>query len=142
MTNVGRLVGVFGVLIGIVVGFLTQTKPLYVGLFLIAPALIAFFFNSFEISVLGLLILRSALDPFSEKGLTGAFALGLSALTAVYVTTRLLSKQSVKIDAFWWFFAGWIAIQGIWVAQSWELNAFQRQLVNGCESPPGSCATC
>lgn len=116
MTNVGRLVGVFGVLIGIVVGFLTQTKPLYVGLFLIAPALIAFFFNSFEISVLGLLILRSALDPFSEKGLTGAFALGLSALTAVYVTTRLLSKQSVKIDAFWWFFAGWIAIQGIWVA--------------------------
>ena len=76
MINLGRLVGIFGVLIGIVVGFQTGTKPLYVGLFLVAPVLIAFFFNSFEIAVLGLLILRSALDPFSEKGVTGAFAIG------------------------------------------------------------------
>ncbi len=115
MINLGRLVGIFGVLIGIVVGFQTGTKPLYVGLFLVAPVLIAFFFNSFEIAVLGLLILRSALDPFSEKGVTGAFAIGLSALTIIYVVTRLLAKQKVEIDGFWWFFAGWVALQGVWV---------------------------
>lgn len=115
MTNLGRLVGMFGVLLGIVVGFQTGTKPLYVGLFLVAPALIAFFFNNFEIAVLGLLILRSALDPFSGQGVTGAFGIGLSALTAIYVISRLLSKQSVQIDAFWYLFAGWIAMQGVWV---------------------------
>lgn len=115
MINSGRLVGVFGVLAGVGVGFLTETKPLYVGLLLVAPVALAFFFNNFEIAVIGLLVLRSALDPFSEQGVTGAFAIALAALTIIYVITRLLSKQRVEVDAFWYFFAGWLVIQGVWV---------------------------
>jgi O-antigen ligase len=111
----GRLIGLVGIVLGIAVGLLTDVKPLYVGIILFVPAFVAFFFANFEITVLGLLILRSALDPFSERGITGVFAVGVSALTIIYVIVRLLSKQRVQIDAFWCFFASWIALQGLWV---------------------------
>ncbi len=115
MSYLGRLVGLAGMVVGVILGFLTGTNPLYVGMFFLIPTIVIFFFNNFEAAVLGLLILRSALDPFSEKGLTGAYALGLSALTILYITVRLLSKQKVQIDAFWCFFASWIVFQGFWV---------------------------
>ncbi|MEH2058135.1 MAG: O-antigen ligase family protein [Nostoc sp.] len=108
-------VGLIGILMGILAGFLIGVNPLYVGLILFIPAFIIFFFKNFELTVIGLLILRSALDPFSDQGLTGAFAIGISALTLIYVIVRLLSKQTVHIDSFWCFFAGWLVVQGIWV---------------------------
>ncbi|MEH2413464.1 O-antigen ligase family protein [Nostoc sp.] len=108
-------VGLIGILMGIVAGFLIGVNPLYVGLILFVPAFITFFFKNFELTVIGLLILRSALDPFSDQGLTRAFAIGISALTLIYVIVRLLSKQTVHIDSFWCFFAGWLVVQGIWV---------------------------
>ncbi len=108
-------IGLIGILMGIVVGFLIGFNPLYVGLILFIPPFIAFFFQNFEISVVALLILRSALDPFSDKGIPGAFAIAISALTVVYVIVRLLSKQTVHIDGFWCFFAGWVVLQMIWV---------------------------
>jgi O-antigen ligase len=108
-------VGLIGILMGVAVGLLIGVNPLYVGLLLFVPAFITVLFKNFELTVVGLLILRSALDPFSDQGLTGAFALGISALTLIYVIIRLLSKQNVHIDGFWCFFAGWVVLQGIWV---------------------------
>jgi O-antigen ligase len=108
-------IGLIGILIGIVVGFLIGLNPLYVGLILFIPAFIAFFFQNFEMTVVGLLILRSALDPFSDQGIPSAFAIAISALTVVYVIVRFLSKQTVHIDGFWCFFAGWLVLQMIWV---------------------------
>lgn len=115
MAYLGYFVGILGITIGIVVGFLSGANPVQAGLILFVPAAIVFFFKNFELSVIGLLVLRSALDPFSDKGVTGAFAIAVSALALVYVTSRLLNKQPVKFDAFWWFFIGWVLVQGIWV---------------------------
>lgn len=115
MTYPGYLIGLFGILIGLIIGLLVGIKPLYVGLILFVPAFVTFFFKNFELTVLGLLILRSALDPFSGQGLTSVFAIGLSALTLLYVTSQLLRKQTVHIDAFWCFFAIWVTLQGLWV---------------------------
>ncbi|WP_404790613.1 O-antigen ligase family protein [Altericista sp. CCNU0014] len=109
------LIGVIGVLIGIASIFLTGTKSLFVISILFIPVLIRFFFKNFEVSVVGLLILRSALDPFTDRGLTGAFAVGLSGLTIIYTIVRLLSKQKVQIDSFFCFFALWVVLQGLWV---------------------------
>ncbi|MCX7594468.1 MAG: polymerase, partial [Fischerella sp.] len=59
------VVGLAGVGVGIVGGFLAGAKPLYLYLALIAVPVTVFFFAKFEQTVLGLLILRSALDPWS-----------------------------------------------------------------------------
>jgi O-antigen ligase len=115
MSYLGRLLGIAAMAVGVMLGFLTGTNPFQIVVFFAVPAIVTFFFRNFEAAVLGLLLLRSALDPFSEKGLTSAYALGLSALTVVYLTVRLLSKQKIHIDPFWWFFASWIAFQGFWV---------------------------
>lgn len=100
---------------GIAVGLMSGANPLYAGLLLLVPAATVFFFKNVEFSILALLILRSALDPFSERGVPGAFAIAFSALAFFYITARLLGKQPVQLDAFGWFFAGWILLQGIWV---------------------------
>lgn len=110
------LASLIGIPLGLAVGFVAGKKPLYIGLALFVPLFVSFFFTHVELTVLGLLILRSALDPLSEQGVTGAFAIGFSALTLFYLTVRLLSKQTVQIDAFACFFAGWVALQGLWVA--------------------------
>jgi O-antigen ligase len=115
MAYLGYFVGIAGIAIGIVIGFLSGTNPTQAGLILFVPAAIVFFFKNFELSVIGLLVLRSALDPFSDKGVTGAFAIAVSALAILYTTSRLLNKQPVKFDAFWWFFIGWVLIQALWV---------------------------
>ncbi|HEY9632035.1 MAG TPA: hypothetical protein V6D14_01430, partial [Coleofasciculaceae cyanobacterium] len=108
-------VGVIGVGAGLVVGFLAGAQPVLPILALVAIAAVVFFFTSFEQAVLGLLILRSSLDVFSAQQLPAAFALGVDALTLLYVTVMLLTRQKVRTDGFWWFFAGWVLLQGVWV---------------------------
>jgi O-antigen ligase len=108
-------VGVAGVGVGIIAGLLVGIKPLLPILALVAVAAVVFFFARFEQAVLGLLILRSALDVFSSLQLPAAFALGLDALTLLYVTVMLLTGQVVRTDRFWWFFASWVLLQGLWV---------------------------
>lgn len=108
-------VGVGGVVIGIAAGWLAGAKPLYLGLVLGAVAVVIYFFADFERAVLGLLILRSSIDSFNAAQLPAAFALGLDALTLLYVTVMLLTRQNVRTDWFWWFFAGWWVVQGLWV---------------------------
>jgi O-antigen ligase len=109
------VVGLIGILIGIVTIFPVGINPLQIIALLFIPLVIRFFFKNFELSVVGLLIIRSALDPFTEKGLTGAFAVGLSGLTLIYTIACLLSKKKVQVDSFFCFFALWIALQGLWV---------------------------
>ena len=115
MAYSGYLVGLIGMVMGLAIGLMAGLNPLYAALSLLAPAFIIFFFQNFELAVIGLLVLRSALDPFSEQGLTGVFAIGISALTILYITVRLLRKKTVHIDGFWCFLTAWIAIQGLWV---------------------------
>ena len=115
MAYLKYLVGLSGIVLGLAIGYMTGVNPLYVAVGMLVPAFLVFFFKNFELTVVGLLILRSALDPFSEQGITGLFATGISALTILYVVVRLLRKKPVHIDGFWCFFVGWVLVQGLWV---------------------------
>lgn len=101
--------------VGIVAGFLAGAKPFYLVLAVVAVTAVVCLFTNFEFTVLGLLILRSSLDPFSAQQLPAAFALGVDALTLLYVTVLLLTKQRVQTNTFFWIFTLWVALQGLWV---------------------------
>jgi O-antigen ligase len=77
-----------------------------------------YFFADFERAALGLVILRTSLDIFSEQQIPAVFALGVDALTLLYVALLLLTRRTVHTDSFWWFFAGWVMVQGLWVIVS------------------------
>ncbi|WP_293043376.1 MULTISPECIES: O-antigen ligase [unclassified Moorena] len=111
------LVGSAGVGVGIVTGLLAGINPLLLVLALGAGmvAVLVYCFASFEQIVLGMLILRSSLDIFSKQQLPALFAIGLDALTLLYVTVMLLTGRRVQTDKFWWLFAGWVGLQGLWV---------------------------
>lgn len=104
-----------GVFLAIAAGFLAGGNPVYLGLILVVIPIVFCFFSQFEYTVLGLLILRSALDPFSAQQLPAAFAIGVDGLTLIYVVVQILTRQTVHTDRFWWFFAGWVGLQGLWV---------------------------
>lgn len=103
------------IIISIAAGLVVNTNPRYIFLAIVAGGILYCFFTHFEYTVLGMLILRSALDPFSTLQIPAAFALGLDALTLIYITLQLLTRQKVHTDRFWWFFAGWVALQSLWV---------------------------
>ena len=108
-------VGIAGVLFGTLAGIMVGAQPLFVGLVLGAIAAIVYFFTNFERAVLGLLIVRSALDIFAAQQIPGLYAVGVDSLTLLYVVILLLTSKTVKTDRFWWFFASWVALQGIWL---------------------------
>ncbi len=108
-------VSVGGVAVGIAAGVLAGTQPLYLGLALAALMVSVYFFVDFERAVLGLLIVRSSLDIFSAQQLPAVLALGIDALTLLYSTVLLLTGRTVRTDGFWWFFAGWVMLQGMWL---------------------------
>lgn len=108
-------IGIGGIPLGTAVGLLAGIKPALLGLAFVAVAALIYFFSNFEQAVLGLLILRTSLDIFSAQQLPAAFALGVMGLTLLYVTVKLLSGQTVQTDGFWWFLAGWVVLQGLWV---------------------------
>ncbi|MDY6896945.1 MAG: O-antigen ligase family protein [Cyanobacteriota bacterium] len=117
-------VGLAGVVIGIAVGFGAGAVPVYTGLLLAVVAVLIFFFARFEQAVLTLLVLRSSLDPFSAQQVPAAFAVGLDALTILYVIVQILLRRKIYTGKFFWFFAGWVAFLGIWVvlpAVGWGL---------------------
>ncbi|MBE9214634.1 O-antigen ligase family protein [Plectonema cf. radiosum LEGE 06105] len=109
------LVGLAGVGIGAAVGFGAGAIPVVVGLLLGVVAVLIFFFARFEQAVLTLLVLRSSLDPFSAQQVPAAFAIGLDGLTILYVIVKILIRQKVHTDKFFWVFAGWVGFLGIWV---------------------------
>ncbi|CDN12428.1 hypothetical protein RintRC_3073 [Richelia intracellularis] len=109
------VIGLGGIVIGLGVGFLTGVNPLMVSAMIFAVALLVSFFAKFEQAVVALLILRSSLDPLSSMQIPAAFAIGVDLLTLLYVTLKLLTGQPIKVDKFWWLFAGWVLLQGLWV---------------------------
>jgi O-antigen ligase len=107
--------GISGIGFGIVAGFVAGANPLLLGLAMVAIAVLVCFFTKFEQTVLGLLLLRSSLDPFSSQQIPAAFAIGVNALVLLYVIKCFLKGKAVHTDRFWWFFAGWVALQGLWI---------------------------
>lgn len=110
------LVGFFGVVFGVGVGFAAGAIPIYMGLLFVVLVVLVFFFARFEQAVLSLLVLRSSLDPLSAQQVPAAFAIGLDALTVLYVIVQILLRKQVHTDRFFWVFGGWVAFLGIWVA--------------------------
>ena len=82
-----------GIVVGLLVGFLTGVNPLLVGAALFSVAVLVWFFAKFEQAVVALLILRSSLDPLSSMQIPAAFAIGVDLLTLLYVTLKLLTCQ-------------------------------------------------
>ena len=107
--------GIAGVVVGTVVGFMSGAQPTLIGLAIAAVAILVYFFSHFEQAVLGMLVFRSSLDVLSDFQIPAAFAIGLDALTLLYVTLMLLTGHRIKTDNFWWFFAAWVAFQSLWV---------------------------
>lgn len=106
-------VGLAGVGVGIVAGLLAGTKPVYLFLAPVAIAVVIYFFARFEQAVLNLLIVRSFIDCVLP--LPSVYAVGLNALTLLYVVVMLFTGRTVRTDGFWWLFAGWWLLQGLWV---------------------------
>lgn len=111
-----RLVlGTIAIPLGIALGVVANVQPLVLVLVVVAILGGVFLLRKFEYTVLGLLILRSSLDAFSAQQVPAAFAMALNILTVLYVGMLLLSRQKVQTDRFWWFIAGWVLLQGMWV---------------------------
>lgn len=104
-----------GVLVGLVAGFLAGAQPLYLGLAIGSVIAVVYFFADFQRTVMGLLILRSSLDIYSVQQIPAAFAIGVDVLALLYVSVLLLTRRTVHTDGFWWFFASWVALQGLWI---------------------------
>lgn len=66
--------------------------------------------------VLGILLMRSALDLYSGKSLPAVFAIAVDLLVFVFIGRQLILRKPIHTDRFWWLLMGWVALQGIWVA--------------------------
>jgi O-antigen ligase len=104
-----------GAVLGFAGGVVTGIQPLYMGLGIGVVLVLIYFFASFPQAVLMLLIVRCSIDIFSKQQIPSALAIGVDILTLLYVGLQLLQRKKVQTDAFWWFFAGWVLLQAIWV---------------------------
>ena len=109
------IVGMLGAAVGLVLGVIAGVQPIPLGLAIFALVSVLCFFIYFEQTVLGLLVLRSSLDIFSAQQIPAVFAIGLNALTILYVFSSLLFKKKIHVDKFWWFFIAWVVGQALWV---------------------------
>lgn len=107
-----------GVLVGIAMGVLAGTDPSKLILAIGAVMMLVYFFTNFERASIGLLIMRSSLDIYSQQQIPAIFSIGVDALVLLYVTVLLITRRPVRTDSFWWFFAGWVILQGLWVIVS------------------------
>ncbi len=72
-------------------------------------------FLQFEWTVMGLLVIRSSLDIFSEQQLPAIFAIAMDMVAVIYIAILVLLKKPVKADGLALFFGTWIALQAVWV---------------------------
>jgi O-antigen ligase len=107
--------GIIGVIVGSICGVLAGFQPLILCLLVVAGATLFSFFTYFEQTILGLLVIRSALDIFSDLQVPAVFAIVLDCLTVIYIAILLITHQKIRTDWFWWFFAIWVIVQGLWV---------------------------
>ncbi|MBF2064471.1 MAG: O-antigen ligase family protein [Calothrix sp. C42_A2020_038] len=108
-------ISLLGVGIAVMSGFMAGANPRLLGLGFAVVPIVAFFFMQFEVAAVGLLVLRSALDPFSFMQVPAAFAIGVSGLTLLYVVVQLITGKRVITEKFWWIFAAWTALQSLWL---------------------------
>ncbi|MEM7793969.1 MAG: O-antigen ligase family protein [Cyanobacteria bacterium P01_C01_bin.118] len=104
-----------GILGGLVAGFVSGVDPLIPIAAFVAIGILITFFSKFETVLLGLLVLRSSLDILSDYQIPALLAIGLDVLALIYVAVAILTRQPIKTDKFWWFFLGWVFLQGMWV---------------------------
>lgn len=97
------LIAVCAAVVGFAGGVVTGIQPLYMGLGIGVAVVLIYFFASFPQAVLMLLIVRSSIDIFSKQQIPSALAIGIDALTLIYVGLLLLQQKKVQTDAFWWF---------------------------------------
>jgi O-antigen ligase len=104
----------FILLASVVMGIAAATKPQTLTLGIVAAFGIVLLIKKFEFSVTSLLIIRSALDPFSKYQLASLLALAIDAITICYVIGCLLLHKRIKSD--WWmiFFLSWILLTALW----------------------------
>lgn len=114
--NTRYLLGWMGLPLGCIGGWMALSEPLYLAGLVIAVTAVCLLFQRFEQTVLGLLFLRSSLDLFSAQQLPALFAIGVDALTLLYVGWQIWRRRRVEIDGFGWALFAWVAFEGIWVA--------------------------
>lgn len=119
-SNRAFIVIIGGVILGLLAGVLVGAQPLFLGLGLGAIAALVYFFADFERSVLALLIFRCSLDNFGSldgalRQIPAIYAITFDFFTLICVVVLLLTNRTLKTDKFWWFFAGWIMFQGLWL---------------------------
>ncbi|BAY61477.1 hypothetical protein NIES22_15420 [Calothrix brevissima NIES-22] len=112
------LLSIVGILLSIIFGVVANLQPLYIALLvvlIVAVSVTINFFKNFEQTLLGLLILRSALDAFSDQQVPAVFGLCIDILAFLYIGNCLVARKKIHTDGFWWFLAGWMALQAVWV---------------------------
>lgn len=101
--------------LGVIAGVLVGLSPILLVAAALVPLTAYFFIAEFERVLIGLLIIRSSLDAFSDQQLPAAYAIGLNALIILYISIEIFKGKSIQTDWFWWLFAGWVTLQGMWV---------------------------
>jgi O-antigen ligase len=109
------LIALVGMVGGAAVGMGSGTQPLILGGLMGGVLFLMTFFWKFEYVVIGLLILRAAIDCFATLQLPTVFAIGLNALTILYLTVQAFRRQKIETDWFFWWFFGWWMFQGLWL---------------------------
>ncbi|MGF1512189.1 MAG: O-antigen ligase family protein [Elainellaceae cyanobacterium] len=109
------LLGLGGSLLGVAAGALVGEAPALIAVAFVVAGLLACLLVRFDYTVLGLFSLRSSLDLFADQQLPAAFAIGMDALTILYVSYLLLTRKKIQIDGFWLLFAIWLGLQGLWI---------------------------
>lgn len=104
-----------GISIGILYGFLAGTVPIYLLALLVGGLLAALFFVKFDVAVIGLLVIRSSLDAFSDLQVPSALGLATIIFSICYVIIALLTQRPIRTDKFWWFFLAWMFLQAVWI---------------------------
>lgn len=103
------------ILIGAICGLMVGVSPpILATSFIIITVLVCFFWK-FEYTVLAFLGVRSSLDIFSDQQVPALFGVGLTGLAVLRFCWLLIDRQKVQTDWFWWLFAVWVFLQGIWV---------------------------
>lgn len=109
----GLVLGLFSLAVGF--SWLLFVQPIVAIALVIITATLFALQRSFEQTVLSLLLLRSALDVLTAQQVPAMFAIALNLLTLGYAGRRLLLRQAVQCDRFWWVLFSWVLLQGIWV---------------------------
>lgn len=104
------------IVLGLGFSIILADQPVYGAALVVAALGLYLFFRSFELTVVGLLCLRSFLDFYSNYQMPAAFAIGVDLLVLLYVGRQLILRKPVHTDPFWWFLMGWVVLQGFWVA--------------------------